>query len=131
MHKLYTDGGSRGNPGKAAYGFILLNEDNSALLVDAGYLGEETNNVAEYYGLINGLKSAKKNHIKSLQVFMDSELIVMQINGAYQVKQPRLKELFKEVKDLKESFDEIIFAHVRREKNKIADKLVNIVLDNN
>ncbi len=126
---LFTDGGARGNPGPAASGFVIFNEQQQLVQLDSVYLGEATNNLAEYEGLLMGLKAAKNNYIKKLKCYLDSELIVMQVNGAYRVKQPQLKEKWEQVKALTEFFEEIKFIHVRREKNKFADKLVNIALD--
>lgn len=126
---LFTDGGSRGNPGPAACGYVLFNSEFVLQQLDSLCLGEVTNNMAEYEGLLLGLKAAKKAGVKSLKCYMDSELIVMQINGAYRVKQSALKEKWDQAKALMEAFDDIKFVHVRREKNKFADKLVNIALD--
>lgn len=128
-HILYTDGGSRGNPGPAAAAFVIFDESEKLVSLDSVYLGEQTNNMAEYEGLLLGLKAAKKQGIKDLKCYMDSELIIMQVNGAYRVKQKALKEKWDEVVALKESFESTKFIHVRREYNKFADKLVNVVLD--
>lgn len=126
--KLYTDGGSRGNPGNAACAYFLFNEDD---LMDFGgkYLGVVSNNVAEYRGLILGLKAAEKLRVESLEVFMDSELIVKQVNGIYQVKNDDMKQEISKVMAVIKSFKLISFNHVLREKNKYADKLVNTILD--
>lgn len=129
IYHLYTDGGARGNPGPAATGAVLFDSENNLVEFDATYLGETTNNMAEYEALLLGLSIAIKNNVEELVCFLDSELIVMQVNGAYQVKNKALKEKYKKIKVLKESFKSIKFAHVRREKNKFADKLVNVVLD--
>lgn len=128
MFKLFTDGGSRGNPGNAAIGYFLFEDDN---LVDFGgeFIGTNTNNNAEYNGLIAGLKLAKKNKVEELECFLDSELVVKQLNGEYKVKHPDMKKLFDEVQNLKTDFETLSFKHVRREHNKHADKMVNIVLD--
>jgi ribonuclease HI len=126
---LFTDGGSRGNPGEAACAYFIMDANNQ--LVDFGgkYLGTCTNNVAEYKGLIEGLSLAKKNKISQLEVRMDSELIVKQINGEYKISNSDMQNLSKQVKELSKSFESIIFVHVRREQNKFADKQVNIILD--
>lgn len=126
--KLYTDGGSRGNPGNAACAYFLFEGDK---LVDFGgkFLGIVSNNVAEYRGLILGLKSAEKLGIESLEVYMDSELIIKQVNGVYQVKNDDMKQEISKVMAVIKSFKLISFNHVLREKNKYADKLVNTILD--
>lgn len=127
-YSLYTDGGSRGNPGPAACAFFLMNGDQ---VVDFGgeFLGEVTNNVAEYRGLIYGLRKAIKLDIKDLRVKMDSELVIKQIKGEYKISNSDMKKLSSEVKKLSEEFTSIQFEHVRREENKNADKLVNLILD--
>lgn len=129
MYKLFTDGGSRGNPGKAAIGYFLFDKEDK--LVDFGgeYIGENTNNNAEYNGLIAGLKLAKKNDVKEINCNLDSELVVKQLNGEYKVKHPDMQTLFAKVEELKKNFTEIKFTHVRREFNKHADKMVNTILD--
>jgi len=129
MHTLYTDGGSRGNPGDSAIGFFIFDEQMK--LVDFGgkYLGIVTNNNAEYKALIEGLKLAIKNKIKKLKCVLDSELVVKQINGLYKISSPEIKIDASKVMDLRKEFDEISFNHVLRSENKFADKLVNIILD--
>lgn len=129
MNYLFTDGGSRGNPGNAACAFYIFDENE---LVDFGgkFLDKATNNVAEYSGLVLGLKAAQKLGIKELEVKMDSELIIKQIKGEYKVSSPEMKKLITKVFELNEEFDQISFTHIRRELNKFADKMVNIILDN-
>lgn len=129
MHKLFTDGGSRGNPGDAAYGLVLFDEKAELVQVDAGYLGITTNNVAEYKGLLNGLKLAEKLKIKSLEIFMDSELIVKQIKGEYKVRDENLKKIYEEVQKHLNLLEEYNINHVKRKFNSHADRMVNIVLD--
>lgn len=127
--KLFSDGGSRGNPGPAGAGFVLYDEKNNELFVGKKFLGIATNNVAEYMALILGLKEAHKLGGKTLKCFLDSELIVKQLNGEYRVKHPDMKPLFAQVQSLLPSFDSISFVHVRREKNKRADQLANEAMD--
>ena len=129
MYKLYTDGGSRGNPGKAAAGFFIFDSNEKLIDFDGKYLFEMTNNQAEYEGLIEGLKLAKKNRIKELEVFMDSQLIVKQLNGEYKVKNEGMKKLFAEVISIRTYFDQVAFTHIPRENNSFADRMVNIILD--
>lgn len=130
MFKLFTDGGSRGNPGPAAIGCILFDEDDSLVDFYGKYIGEATNNEAEYKALITGLALAQKNNIKNLSCYLDSELVVKQINKIYQVRHEAIKKHFIKIEELKKNFSEIQFIHVPREKNKFADKMVNIILDN-
>ena len=129
MHYLFSDGGSRSNPGPAACAFFLFDADMQ--LVDFGgtYLGTATNNVAEYSGLIGGLKLAAKHGIKQLECRLDSELVVKQIGGQYKVKEPQMQKLNAEVCELMEQFTQVRFTHVLRALNKFADKEVNVILD--
>ncbi|MEO6728353.1 MAG: ribonuclease HI family protein [Candidatus Dojkabacteria bacterium] len=128
MYTLFTDGGSRGNPGNSACAYYIFKDD---ALEDFGgiFLGTGTNNNAEYLGLINGLKLAIKNNIKELEVRMDSELAIKQIIGVYKVSTDSIRELHHEVKMLEKNFKNVSFKHVPRAENKFADKLVNIILD--
>lgn len=132
---LYTDGGSRGNPGPAAAGVVVLDDQGQVLKTANRYLGETTNNQAEYRALLLGFETIKKlNPVDStkdiyLEVFMDSELIVKQMKGEYKVKAPDLQPLFLEVHNLSGQFGKVSFTHVRREKNSQADALVNQALD--
>ncbi len=128
---IYTDAGSRGNPGKAAAAAILLNDKQMLVDLNAAYLGITTNNWAEYEGLILGMRLAIKHHCKSLLVYMDSQLVVKQIQGEYKIKDNNLKLQYNIVKELMDKFDHIEFTHVLRGNNTSADKLVNIILDNN
>lgn len=126
---LHTDGGSRGNPGPAAIGFSLVLAEGGP--VEFGeYIGETTNNQAEYQALVAGLKKAIELNVTELECFLDSELVVKQLKREYRVKDQSLRPHFEEIKNLSENFAEISFAHVRRELNKDADRLVNEALDN-
>lgn len=126
---LFTDGGSRGNPGPAAFGFHLI-APNGQSWTGAVALGNQTNNFAEYQGIIHGLEAALEKGVESLEVFCDSELAVKQLNGEYRVKDPGLKPLVSKVKELAAKFiDGVRFFHIRRDLNKIADGLVNEALD--
>jgi len=128
-HTIYTDAGSRGNPGHAAAAAILL--DSKGLLVDLNgeYLGITTNNIAEYEGLILGLRLALKHKCKKIICTMDSELIVKQVRGEYKVKDNNMKIKYNIVTELLKEFESMEFRHVMREDNTSADKLVNIILD--
>ena len=126
---LYTDGGSRGNPGPAGIGYVLKVKGERQIEVGK-YIGRATNNQAEYQALIKGVKHAVRKKVTDLSCYMDSELIVKQLNGEYRVKDAGLKPLFRHVVKLKGDLEIIKFLHVPREKNKQADKMVNFALDN-
>lgn len=125
---LFTDGGARGNPGPAGIGFVLKIEGKRPITYGK-YIGNATNNQAEYQALIAGLSRALKERITELQVFMDSELIVQQVKGNYRIKNECLKPLYEEVMKLTGKFMNISFAHIPRSKNKEADTLVNKAID--
>lgn len=126
---LYTDGGARGNPGHAGVGCVLFNSSGDVIKSEGEYIGETTNNVAEYRGLIKGLKLALGVEAVEVNCYLDSELVVKQLNGEYRVKDANLRKLFDEVLLLKSRFKDISFNHVPRSENKIADKLVNEAID--
>lgn len=132
---IYTDGGARGNPGPAGIGVQIVGEDGSLLKEFGEYIGEQTNNVAEYTALIRALEELLKLFGPKLrdmrvEVRMDSELVVRQMSGVYKVKEPTLKTLFTRAATLRlEHIPNLIFTHVRREKNKRADELVNEAID--
>ncbi len=126
---VFTDGGSRGNPGPAALGVAIFDDTKKLIAKHGHYLGEQTNNYAEYSGLIFALKEARRLGGQNVQCFLDSELIVRQMSGQYRVRNQDLLPLFEEVKRLACDFQKITFQHVRREKNKVADEMVNAALD--
>jgi ribonuclease HI len=125
---LHTDGGARGNPGPAGIGWVLAIAGQE-VIKQGEYIGEATNNQAEYLALLAGLKQAAKEGVDSLECFLDSELVVKQLAGKYRVKNEGLKGLFQEAQELSKKFKKITFKHVRREKNKEADRLVNEAID--
>lgn len=127
--KIYADGGSRGNPGPAAAGYVITDAKNQILEEGGLYLGETTNNQAEYQALILSLKKAKKYKPQQIDFYMDSQLVVNQIQGRYKVKSLELKPLVDEAKSLIAGFKTVSFEHVLRELNALADKQVNIILD--
>lgn len=129
MHYLYTDGGARGNPGPSAIGAFLFDQNTQLVDFSGKYLGESTNNVAEYSALLEGLSIAKKNGVSELTCYLDSELAVKQLNGAYKVKNEGIQVLFNKVKTEVATMTSVEFVHVPRAANKFADKLVNTVLD--
>lgn len=126
---LYTDGGARGNPGPAAIGVVIQDEKKEMVFELGEYVGERTNNEAEYLALLAGLKKAKEMSAQELLVYVDSELVARQLNGLYKVKQAHLQKLFVQIRNIEQKFNRVRYEHVRREKNKRADALVNEVLD--
>lgn len=127
--KLYTDGGSRGNPGPSASGFVLLDETNNVIKKSGIYLGVTTNNQAEYHSLKFGLEEAHKLGAREVQVYMDSLLVINQMKGIYKVKNRDLWPIYEAIKQLAKNFKKVTFAHVPREFNKLADAEVNETLD--
>ncbi len=127
--KLYTDGGSRGNPGESAGAFVICKMDDNVVEKSGFYIGITTNNQAEYQALLQGLKRSVQLGIRKQKVFMDSELIVKQLNGLYKIKNKDLEPLYRQVKVLVDSFEDISFTHVPRALNKEADEEVNRILD--
>ncbi len=127
--KLSTDGGARGNPGPAAYGYVLEAEDGTVLDARGETIGVATNNVAEYRALIAGLEKAVELGIEELEVVSDSELLVKQMQGEYRVKNEALRELNDEANFLERKLGRVRYKAVRREHNELADKLVNEALD--
>ena len=127
--KLYTDGGSRGNPGPAAYGFVLETDDGTVLDARGEPIGVATNNVAEYRALVAGLAGAVEAGVRELEVVSDSELLVKQMRGEYKVKNRALQELFLEASRLARGIHRVTYTAVRRESNELADSLVNEALD--
>ncbi|MFA6422367.1 MAG: ribonuclease HI family protein [Candidatus Buchananbacteria bacterium] len=125
---LHTDGGARGNPGPAGIGAVLKIGEKKILLKK--YIGEATNNQAEYKALILGLEKAKELGVTEIECYLDSELVVKQINKEYRVKDKDLGVLFIKVYNLQQHFKISKFRHIFREQNKEADKLVNEAIDN-
>ena len=127
--RLSTDGGSRGNPGPAAYGYVLEAEDGTVLDARGEAIGTATNNVAEYSGLIAGLESALERGVEEIEVVSDSELLVKQMRGEYKVKNETLRELVDDANALADKLKRVTYTAVRREHNELADRLVNEALD--
>jgi ribonuclease HI len=127
--KLFTDGGSRGNPGPAAYGFVLEAEDGTVLDARGEAIGIATNNVAEYSALVAGLESAIEAGVDELEVVSDSELLVKQMRGEYRVKNRALQDLFIDASRIARKLGSVKYTAVRREHNELADSLVNEALD--
>ena len=127
--KANIDGGARGNPGPAAYGVVVRNTKGEILAELAEYLGIQTNNFAEYSGLLAALDYAVRENYPSLKVLSDSELLVKQMKGQYRVKNPGLLELYERARVLVRKLERFSIDHVLREYNREADRLVNKVLD--
>ena len=127
--RLSTDGGARGNPGPAAYGYVLESDDGHVLAAHGEAIGTATNNVAEYRALVAGLETALGLGIDELEVVSDSELLVKQMRGEYRVKNAALRELRDEAEDLARRLRKVDYTAVRREHNELADRLVNEALD--
>jgi ribonuclease HI len=127
--RLSTDGGARGNPGPAAYGYVLEGEDGTVLAAHGETIGVATNNVAEYSALVAGLERAAELGVDELEVISDSELLVHQMRGEWKVKNENLRALWREASRLATRFDRITYSAVRREHNELADRLVNEALD--
>jgi len=126
---IYTDGASRGNPGHAGAGAVITGKDDKILSEVCVYLGETTNNQAEYKALILALERAGEIGASIVDVYCDSELMVKQIKGEYKVKKDTLKPLFRQAKSLFSTFAGHSITHVTRDKNKRADKLANLAID--
>ncbi len=124
-----TDGGARGNPGPAAAGIVIKNEQGQVVAAYGEYLGEQTNNFAEYSGLISALKKALELGATEVDCILDSELIVKQMRGEYKIKQPTLQKLFLQAYNLSQQFKRVSYRHTLRANNKEADYQVNKTLD--
>jgi ribonuclease HI len=127
--RLSTDGGARGNPGPAAYGYVLEAEDGTVLAARGEAIGVATNNVAEYRALVEGLRKACELHVDELEVVSDSELVVHQMRGEWKIKNDALRLLWAEAQDLAAHIGKVRYTAVRREHNELADRLVNEALD--
>ena len=127
--RLSTDGGARGNPGPAAYGYVLETEDGTVLAAHGEAIGVATNNVAEYRALVEGLRKAVELQVDELEVVSDSELLVKQMRGEYRVKNKALQDLFLDATRVARKIHRVTYTAVRREHNELADSLVNEALD--
>ena len=126
---LWTDGGARGNPGPAAFAYVLEAEDGTVLDARGEAIGVATNNVAEYSALVAGLARAVEAGVRELEVRSDSELMVKQMRGEYRVKNRDLQSLFLDASRAAREIGQVTYVHVRREHNELADRLVNEALD--
>ena len=126
---LHTDGGARGNPGPAAFAYVLETEDGTVIASHGETIGVATNNVAEYRGLVAGLERAVELEVTELDVVSDSELLVKQMRGEYKGKNEALRELVLQATRFAGRLDSVGYRHVRRDHNELADRLVNEALD--
>ena len=131
MIEVFCDGGARGNPGPAAWGFVIK-VDGQIIKEDCGYIGIATNNIAEYTALVEALFYLGK-HFKgeSAKVYLDSKLVVAQLNGEYKIKNLNIAKLVKQVREIEKGLGDIVYTHIPRRENKEADRLVNIALNKN
>ena len=127
--RLFTDGGARGNPGPAAFAYVIETEDGTVLAAHGEAIGVATNNVAEYRALGEGLRKAGELQVDEVEVVSDSELLVNQMRGDYKVKNAALRELWLDANDLEKKLGKVTYTAVRREHNELADRLVNEALD--
>lgn len=129
MLEIYCDGGARGNPGPAAYGFVVKN-NGQIIREQKEFIGIATNNVAEYTSVIAALKWLAKSYVgQDLNFFLDSQLVASQLSGLFKIKNSTIRNLVFEIQTLESEFAQIRYTHIPREKNKEADRLVNQALD--
>lgn len=128
---VFTDGASRGNPGKASYGFVVFKGDKKKIYEEGKYLGIKTNNFAEYTAVLKALEYIKKNFpsVATIKFFMDSKLVAEQLSGRYKIKSPNLIPLVRQIKNLVETFEKASFKHIPRSENYLADAEANKALD--
>ncbi len=129
MVKVFVDGASRGNPGPAGIGFVVLDAEGNVVERQGRYVGFATNNQAEYLALIEALKACHRIGATRIEVFSDSELLVKQMNGEYAVRNPQLRRLHGVVEKLESLFERVTYSHVSRELNADADALANNAID--
>jgi ribonuclease HI len=127
--QIYTDGAARGNPGPAGIGIVIMNDAGEVLEQHCKFLGTATNNIAEYEALVNALTLARKYVPCSIQVYSDSELMVRQMMGKYKVKNEVLLRYFGTAQAMLKNFESVVFQHIPRERNKLADQLANQGID--
>ena len=131
MYTIYFDGASRSNPGPASYGGVIYDENNNEIATYKKYIGNHTNNVAEYLGCFHGIQACIQEGIKNVIIYGDSKLVIEQVSGRWKVKSDNIKPIYNEIKNVLDSkpFENIEFKHVKRNKNKRADQLANQALD--
>lgn len=128
---VYTDGGARGNPGPSAIGVVIKNIKGEVIKEIGKDIGKATNNEAEYKAIITGLEACFEKGASQLECYLDSLLVVSQLKGEFKVKDLKLKKLWMQAKNIEKNFKEVVYIHIPREKNYLADKIVNEVLDSN
>lgn len=128
---IFTDGASRGNPGHAAYGFTISDEKGKLIYEEGRYIGINTNNFAEYSGVLEALRHVKENleSLSEVNFYMDSKLAAQQLSGKWKIKSQSLKELIGQIRDIEKSLGEVTYQHIPRSRNSIADGLANLALD--
>ena len=126
---IYTDGGARGNPGPAGIGALIMDENKNKIVEISEYLGVATNNQAEYQAVVAAIRRAKELEAEEVQFYLDSQLVVEQLNGNYKVKNKGLQSLFTRVYNDSLNFKKVVYSHIPREQNKEADKLANMAMD--
>ncbi|MEA3506687.1 MAG: ribonuclease HI family protein [Elusimicrobiota bacterium] len=130
-HRIYTDGGCRGNPGPAAAGIAILDSSKKEIYKSAIYLGQATNNIAEYSAVLEGMRAARRLKIKDIEIYTDSQLVIRQLDGLYKVKSLPLKEIFITIKKLETKFSSVKYVHLKREHTQVPHNLAEEMLDNN
>ena len=128
-HTAHVDGGARGNPGPAGYGVVIHDPSGNKVAELSQYLGHRTNNYAEYSGLLAALRYAIAEHIHSLKIISDSELLVRQMKGIYKVRHPDLRQLYDEAQHLTSQIEHVEIRHALRHHNQDADHLANQAMD--
>lgn len=128
-HTAHVDGGARGNPGPAGYGAVIHDPQGKKVAELSQYLGHQTNNVAEYNGLLAALRYAIARQVHSLKIISDSELMVRQMKGIYKVRHPELRKLYEEAQHLTAQIEHVEIRHALREHNQTADRLANEAMD--
>ena len=128
-HTAHVDGGARGNPGPAGYGVAVTDASGNSVAELSEYLGHQTNNYAEYQGLLAALRYAAEHQIKTLKVISDSELMVRQMKGIYKVRHPELRKLYEQAQQLARRLEHFEIRHALREHNRTADRLANEAMD--
>lgn len=126
---IYTDGGARGNPGPAGIGIVVYDQNQEIVLQHHEYIGKATNNVAEYTAVVKAFERIKEFKPNSVRFFLDSELVVKQLNQEYKIKNEKLGKLFIIIWNARQSYQDVSFVHIPRAQNKLADSLVNKALD--
>jgi ribonuclease HI len=129
LYIIYTDGGARGNPGPAGIGYVIYDQDRKIVVEGKKYIGEATNNQAEYIAVLEAMRAARKITTGELIFYMDSELVMSQLSQKYKIKNTELRKLFVQIWNESQGFKKVSYHHVPREQNNLADSLVNQAID--